>query len=157
MRIRTGDVDGPAEHALLEAYFAYRASSFPSADRPYSLVFPARATFTPPAGVFLVVDDDSGTAVGCGGIRMLPSPADGVVRYEVKHVWLSPEARGHGWAGTLMTALETEARALGATELVLDTHHTLESAGRLYSRLGYAEIAAYNENPNATRWYRKGL
>ena len=157
MRIRTGDVEGPAEHALLEAYFAYRASSFPAADRAYSVVFPARATFTPPAGVFLVVEDDSGAAAGCGGIRMLPSPAVGVVRYEVKHVWLTPEARGHGWAGALMEALEAEARALGATELVLDTHHTLEGAARLYARLGYEPIEPYNENPNATRWFGKSI
>ncbi|TAJ49686.1 MAG: GNAT family N-acetyltransferase [Herbiconiux sp.] len=157
MRIRTGDVDAPAEHALLEAYFAYRAASFPSIDRAYSVVFPSRAVFTHPAGVFLVVEDDSGSAVGCGGIRMLPSLAEGVVRVEVKHVWLSPEARGRGWAGTLMEALEAEARALGATELVLDTHHTLEGAARLYARLGYEGIEAYNENVNATRWYRKAL
>lgn len=157
MRIRNGDVDGPAEHALLEAYFAYRASSFPSADRAYSVVFPSRSTFTPPNGAFLVVEDESGSPVGCGGIRMLPSPADGAVRFEVKHVWLSPGARGNGWATTLMKALESEARTLGATELVLDTHHTLEGAARLYSRLGYQLTAPYNDNPNATRWYRIAL
>ncbi len=157
MRIRSGNVDGPEEHGLLEAYFAYRASSFPSSDRTYSVVFPARGTFTPPAGVFLVVEDDSGAAVGCGGIRMLPCPGEGVVRYEVKHVWLSPEARGNGWAAALMEELEAEARALGATELVLDTHHTLEGAARLYARLGYRPIEPYNDNPNATRWYGKLL
>ena len=40
---------------------------------------------------------------------------------------------------------------------VLDTVHTLEAAGALYARSGYETIAAYNDNPNATRWYGKAL
>ena len=33
----------------------------------------------------------------------------------------------------------------------------LEAAGALYARSGYETIAAYNDNPNATRWYGKAL
>ncbi|MFB2581867.1 GNAT family N-acetyltransferase [Herbiconiux sp. P15] len=84
-------------------------------------------------------------------------PGEGVVRYEVKHVWLTLEARGHGWARELMLEFERRAREFGATELVLDTHHTLEGAARLYDRLGYESVPPYNDNPNATRWYRKAL
>ena len=50
-----------------------------------------------------------------------------------------------------------EVIAVGAVDLVLDTHHTLEAAGGLYARSGFEPIAPYNDNPNATRWYGKRL
>ena len=167
MRIRTGDLTADAERALLTAYFDYREASFPTPGG-YAVTFPNPADFEEPNGVFLVVDDDDGVPVGCGGIRMLRSPgedaddgADGhpsaAVRYEVKHVWLGEAARGRGWATALMDELENRARAYGATELVLDTHHSLDGAAKLYARLGYQLTEPYNTNPNATRWYRKRL
>jgi len=57
----------------------------------------------------------------------------------------------------LLADLETRAATLGAAEVVLDTHHTLDAAGALYARSGYEQIEPYNDNPNATRWYRKAL
>ncbi|WP_382305898.1 GNAT family N-acetyltransferase [Herbiconiux sp. UC225_62] len=157
MRIRPGDVTAGPERALLDDYFAFRAAAFPSDGGPYTVSYPSPVDFDGVNGVFLVVDDDEGVPVGCGGIRMLADADAGVVRFEVKHVWLSPAARGRGWAGALMDELEHRARAFGATELVLDTHDTLDGAARLYTRLGYEQIPAYNTNPNATRWYRKLL
>jgi GNAT superfamily N-acetyltransferase len=159
MRIRTGDVGGAAETQLLRDYFAYRASAFPEAGG-YTVALPDPARFDGVQGVFLVVDDDEGRPVGCGGIRMLSpdaATAGTAVRAEVKHVWLDPSTRGRGWGAALMAELERHALALGATELVLDTHHTLEAAARLYARNGFAPIEPYNDNPNATRWYGKAL
>ena len=57
----------------------------------------------------------------------------------------------------IATALPTMARAFGAAELVLDTHHSLEAAGPLYARSGFTAIEPYNDNQNATRWYGKVL
>ncbi len=57
----------------------------------------------------------------------------------------------------MLDDLERRAREFGATELVLDTHHTLEAAGGLYATSGFTAIEPYNENPNATRWYGKRL
>jgi GNAT superfamily N-acetyltransferase len=157
MRIRTGDVTAGPERELLDAYFAFRAAAFPPTDHSYTVSYPSPVDFDGVNGVFLVVEDDDGTPVGCGGIRMLADADAGVVRFEVKHVWLSPATRGRGWAGDLLAELEHRARAFGATELVLDTHDSLEGAARLYARLGYEPTAPYNTNPNATRWYRKPL
>ena len=56
-----------------------------------------------------------------------------------------------------MEDLERRARAFGADELVLDTHHTLDAAAGLYAATGFSAIPAYNDNPNATRWYGKAL
>lgn len=147
--------DDPRSQVLLTDYFAMRGEAFPKGET-YRPVFPAAAVFTPPAGVFVVVIDDDGNDVGCGGIRRIDDGPAGV-RYEVKHLYLAPETRGRGWGRLLLDDLEQRARDFGAAELVLDTHHTLEAAGGLYARSGFVATAPYNDNPNATRWYSKSL
>lgn len=147
--------DDPRARALLEDYFAMRGEAFPQG-QTYRPVFPDAAVFDPPAGVFLVAVDDEGRDVGCGGIRRIADSPDGA-RYEVKHLYLAPETRGRGWGRVLLEGLEARAREWDAADLVLDTHHTLEAAGNLYARSGFVATEPYNDNPNATRWYRKVL
>jgi GNAT superfamily N-acetyltransferase len=146
-------VDDPIARGLLAEYVAMRAEAFPGR---YTPAEPPRSMFEPPAGVFLVVHDDEGEAVGCGGIRRIDD-GDAGIRYEVKHLFLRPSTRGRGWGRLLLQELERCAREWGASELVLDTHHTLEAAGGLYASSGFVAIEPYNDNPNATRWYGKTL
>ncbi|MBN9178303.1 MAG: GNAT family N-acetyltransferase [Microbacterium sp.] len=152
------DVADPRARALLADYFAMRSQTFPSGPdgRTYRPAFPEAAVFTPPAGVFLVLVDDDGRDAGCGGIRRLDDGPHGI-RYEIKHLYVAPSTRGRGWGRLLLEGLEERARDLGARELVLDTHHTLEAAAALYARSGYTATAPYNDNPNATVWLRKIL
>ena len=150
--VRPASVDDPDAHALLAEYFTERTLGFDPTAGGYLTVFPDAARFTPPAGVFLVLDDAAGEPVGCGGIRML-----GETRAEVKHLYLRDAARGRGWGRLLLAELEQRARAFGATEAVLDTNASLAAAGTLYRSSGYIEIPAYNDNPNATHWFRKVL
>lgn len=147
---RSVPVTDATAHALLTEYFAFRASTFPNPSG-YVTTFPSPAAFTEPEGVFLLVELD-GAAVGCGGIRSL-----GNGRFEVKHLWLRPEAQGRGLGRALLDELERRARLLGATELVLDTNASLAAAGGLYRSSGYVDIEPYNDNPNATNWYLKVL
>jgi GNAT superfamily N-acetyltransferase len=56
-----------------------------------------------------------------------------------------------------MEAIEAEARALGLGALRLDTNRALEEAHALYRRLGYREIARYNDNPYADHFFEKPL
>ncbi|MBS1697741.1 MAG: GNAT family N-acetyltransferase [Actinobacteria bacterium] len=144
------DVDA---HAVLVDYFTLRAAEFPGGS--YTPAYPTATAFLPPDGVFLLLEDE-GAIFGCGGFRRIAS-ADEADVFEVKHVFLRPETRGRGWGRLLLDELERRARDVGARALVLDTHHTLEAAGHLYRRSGFAEIPRYNDNPNATRWYRKDL
>lgn len=154
-------VDDPRAHALLAEYFEYRVASFPPSAHGYRTSFPDPALFVPPAGEFLLVLDESGEAVGCGGIRRLADEAapdaagPALVRYEVKHVWLRPSTRGTGAGRALLVELERRAAALGADVIVLDTNASLTAANGLYRSSGYASVPAYNDNPNATTWYRK--
>ena len=141
-------------HQLLEEYFADRARTFPSAGG-YVTVFPSPEQFTPPAGVFLVVEVD-GEDVGCGGIRRL-ADTDAGPRFEVKHLWLRPHVRGRHLGRALLAELERRARVWGAAEVVLDTNASLEAAAGLYLSSGYESVEPYNDNPNATHWYAKRL
>lgn len=151
--MRAVPVDAPDARGLLEEYFALRASIFPGGS--YRTVFPDPATFTEPAGVFVVLYDGE-EPVGCAGIRRIPDGPSGS-RFELKHLYVCDAGRGRGWGRLLLTDLERRAAEAGAAEMVLDTHHTLDAAGALYTRSGYSEIEPYNDNPNATRWYGKPL
>lgn len=150
MTYQPTSVEDATAHALLAEYFAYRSATFPN-PAGYTTTFPTPSQFVEPEGVFLVVEDD-GAAVGCGGIRSL-----GAGRFEVKHLWLQPATQGRGLGRALLAELERRALELGATELVLDTNASLEAAGGLYRSSGYVDIEPYNDNPNATNWYRKVL
>lgn len=147
-------VDDPVARSLLTDYFRTRADTFPG--NTYTTVFPAREVFEPPRGVFVVLTDDAGAPVGCGGVREIAAGALGP-RFEIKHLYLAPETRGRGWGRMLLADLERRAAEVGAREVVLDTHHTLEPAARLYRAAGYAPIEPYNDNPNATVWLGKAL
>ena len=154
---REATVDAPEARAMLTAYFAERAEGFPAAQGEYRPTWPEPAQFAPPAGVFVLVVDDAGRAVGCGGVRRIQRSEEQLVRFEVKHLWLAPEARGGGEGRRLLDHLERRARELGAQELVLDTNRSLEAAGGLYRSSGFSPIEPYNANPNATDWYGKRL
>ncbi len=149
-------VDDPRAHGLLEEYFRSRELGFAHQNAVYTATFPAPSVFTPPAGVFVVVTDDEGADVGCGGIRRIDDDEHGI-RYEVKHLYLRPETRGRGWGRLLLDDLERRAREWDAAQLVLDTHHSLEAAAGLYRTAGFIETERFNDNPNATRWYAKAL
>lgn len=151
---------------LLTQYFSDRRSSFPSAQGSYRTTLPAPEQFLPPNGVFLLVGEDEGenhegeharAFVGCGGIRRIDDSLAGAVRFEIKHLWLQEQVRGRGWGRALLGELERRALAFGAAEVVLDTNASLEAAGSLYRSAGYESIPPYNDNQNATNWYRKPL
>ena len=151
---------------LLTENFRSPELSFRQAQGTYHPTYPLAEQFVPPHGVFLVVrgenkddraDEASGAYVGCGGIRRLESADDEPVRFEVKHLWIQPSARGRGWGRMLLAELEQRAAHLGAAEVVLDTNVSLATAGALYQSTGYESIPSYNDNPNATHWYGKRL
>jgi GNAT superfamily N-acetyltransferase len=89
--------------------------------------------------------------------QMIESGRNGTVRFEVKHLWVDPAARGAGLGRQLLAELERWAIGFGATEAVLDTNASLTAAAGLYHSSGYRSIPPYNDNPNATNWYSKQL
>ena len=155
MRLVPVSPTDPVPAALLAEYFAERAAGFrtPGGYRPATA---DPAAFAPPHGVFLLLEDDDGTPLGCGGLRTLPPTADGT-RMEVKHLYAIPAARGRGLGRRLLEALEAAARDAGASTLVLDTNRSLAAAGGLYRSAGFVPVDPFNDNPNATDWFAKRL
>jgi putative acetyltransferase len=88
--------------------------------------------FVPPDGVFLVLREDDGRAVGCGGIARFDA-----TRGELKRMYVVPEARGRGLGRLLLDELEAQARAFGYTGLVLETGDRQDAALALYGRAGF--------------------
>ena len=107
--------------------------------------------FEPPAGAFLIVYTD-GEAVGCGGFKRLDSEIA-----EIKRMYVSPGARGHGLGRRILEELEMGARAAGYSTIRLDTGDRLPAAIDLYRSAGYREIPDYNGNPSASHWFEKPL
>src|SRR4051812_28341160 len=151
-RIERADARAPESVALVQAYIDEIASTFPGGFNPDASVSADPDELTPPHGAFLVVYDDVGARIGCGGVKLLhPTTA------EIKRMWLAPEARGRGVGRALLVALEDAARALGASDGRLDTNAQLEAALALYRDAGWREVAAYNDNAYATHWFAKEL
>jgi GNAT superfamily N-acetyltransferase len=150
VRIEAADPGSAEVESLLAAYVAELQAIF---DYQTARGMPTTpADFDPGCGRFLVVRDDDGTAIGCGGVRLL-DPATA----EVKRMWLHPSARGRGLGRDLLGALERAAVELGASRGVLDTFEVLGSAMALYRNAGWQEVPAYNANRQATHWFAKDL
>lgn len=93
----------------------------------------------PGRGVFLVAYAED-VAVGCGAVRI---NEPGVA--EIKRMYVLPECRGRGIAGAVLKALEQQAEALGAHQLVLETGARQPESLAVYRRAGFIEIPRFGE------------
>jgi ribosomal protein S18 acetylase RimI-like enzyme len=109
------------------------------------------AELTLPAGLLLVATLHS-EPVGCGALKL-----HGEEPAELKRMWVSPDARGLGLGRRLLSELEREAAARGATVVRLETNRNLVEAIGLYRAAGYVEVAAFNTEPYAHHWFEKSL
>lgn len=102
---------------------------------------------------FLVARLD-GQAIGCGAAKW---NKDGSA--ELKRMFVSDAARGHGVGRALMARLEQEAKARGVTLLLLETGPLNHEALKLYTACGFAACGPfppYEPNPHSL-FYRKAL
>lgn len=91
-----------------------------------------------------------GDPVGCVAVRPFEPPAVA----EMKRMYVRPSARGTGTGRALASAALDAARHLGYSRVRLDTVAEMTEAGKIYERLGFAEIGAYRHNPLGTaRFY----
>ncbi|WP_181697206.1 GNAT family N-acetyltransferase [Nocardia sp. GTS18] len=98
----------------------------------------------PPTGLLLLARR-RGEPAGCVGLRCLDTRT-----MELTRMFVRPDARGEG-------AAEDTARRLGAHRIRLNTREDLVEARRLYAARGYAEIAAYGDDPLADHWFEKRI
>jgi len=109
-------------------------------------------SYAPPTGR-LFLAQHAGTPVGCIALQRISAS-----RAEMKRLYVPPTARGLGVGRTLVMKLLDEARAIGYSEVVLDTLPNMIEAQRLYQQLGFRDIEPYRPNPIAgTRYLGRTL
>jgi N-acetylglutamate synthase-like GNAT family acetyltransferase len=106
-----------------------------------------------PAPFGFVVVEANGVLVACVLLRRLQSPASAA---ECKRLYVLPNFRGAGLASRLMDYIEQ--LAMGTVDWVyLDTGANFHAAQSLYHARGYEACERYNDNPQATCFFRKRL
>jgi putative acetyltransferase len=108
--------------------------------------------YAPPAGALLLAMAGD-EAVGCVALRPLEPPRVA----EVKRLFVVPAARERGLGVRLAAAALDAARAAGYARVRLDTLASMQTAQRLYERLGFHAIAAYRHNPHEARYLEVDL
>jgi len=105
----------------------------------------------PPRGAF-VLAYLRGEAIGCGAVKHQPDEVT-----DIKRMWVAESARGLGVGRRLLEHLEHLAREHGSSEAHLETSDVLPEAIALYRSSGYVEVAPFNNEPFADRWFTKRL
>ena len=105
-----------------------------------------------PSGALMLAWNGA-TAAGCVAVRKLEATT-----CELKRLYVRDDRRGSGLGRALSLAVLDQARALGYTDVVLDTLVTMPAAQALYESLGFTDTVAYYTNPLAgARYLRRVL
>jgi len=152
VELRQADPRGPDGGRCVRAYVAELNRRAP--ERGFdpskgSTADPHEVTW--PNGAFVVVylRDEP---VGCGAVKHHPDEVS-----DIKRMWIAESARGLGLGRLLLEHLEDLARQHGSREARLETGDVLGEAIALYRSAGYAEVAPFNDEPYADRWFAKPL
>ena len=135
IELRDEPADGPAARGLFDEYMQLvRERSGIEDFAPVERIFASEDAFAAAGGAWVVAYRD-GAPVGCGGLRTL-APGVG----EIKRMFVTASARGHGIGRRLLRALEQRAAAAGHTRVRLLATPMLAEACALYRAEGYTEI-----------------
>ncbi len=105
--------------------------------------------YGPPDGrLYLAYCDNEPT--GCVGLKRL-----GEESCEMKCLYVRPKFREKRIGSALVQRITSDAREIGYRHMLLDTLPFLQSAIRLYRKLGFYEIESYNDNPIDSSVYMK--
>jgi len=132
--------DQPDVIQLIAELDAYQDSLYPPEAR-YALDL---ASLKQPNVLFAVARDGQGRAVGCGAIVL------DATHGELKRMYVHPQNRGGGVARRLLALLEEQARAIGCTELMLETGPYQPEALGFYASSGYERcgpFGSYRDDP----------
>ena len=151
VKIERVDPASSAARWCIAQYFAELSDRFDAGFDPAQSIPMEDEELRPPRGVFVVASAD-GEPLACGAVK----PITRRIGY-LKRMWVSPSVRGLGFGRRILSALESEARALGFKTLRLETNHALTEAIRLYRSSGYIEVAPFNDEPYAHHWFEKQL
>ncbi|MFB8034029.1 GNAT family N-acetyltransferase [Streptomyces sp. NPDC056004] len=143
--------DDPGVHQLLLGLYDEQRTMYGFADDPADTPV---SQFVPPHGLFLLVQDEQGKALGCGGWWFLDTRTA-----EIKRMYVRPEARAQSLGREILLRLQADAKFRGATCTQLETGVANTAALALYRAQGYMPITSYrpDRNPDVNRALRKEL
>jgi GNAT superfamily N-acetyltransferase len=150
--IRRSTLASPDAARLIAALNAELKATFPEPGATHFSLDGAQIRSGDGAFVVAYLDD---VAVGCGAVRRLDEATA-----ELKRMYVAPSLRGRGIGRALVEALESEARRLGMTSVVLETGTRLAPAIQLYEAMGYARIPLFGEylsSPDTSLCFGKSL
>lgn len=103
---------------------------------------------------FLVARDGHARPVGCVALRRRDDGS-----FEIKRMYVRPEARGHRLGDRLLSEIEDRARGLGASRVKLETGTAQPEAMAVYERNGYRPIEPYGDYKDSpmSRCYARDL
>jgi GNAT superfamily N-acetyltransferase len=146
------DPEEPDARACLRAYVEELDARFSAGFDPEQSISADADELRPPAGLLLIARLD-GAPVGCGALKFHDNAPT-----ELKRMWVSSAARGHGVGRKLLAALEDHALQVGSNPVLhLETNRALVEAIALYRSAGYAEVPRFNDEPYADHWFEKRL
>ncbi len=105
--------------------------------------------YTKPGNLFLLLYLNDNT-VGCVGIKRWDKCS-----CELKRMFVLPAQRNKGFGQILLNEAIRQAKALGYTEMLLDTNEEMEAAVSLYKKQGFSICDPYCENENKHVVYLK--
>jgi GNAT superfamily N-acetyltransferase len=152
LELREVDPESPDAQRCLRAYVAELNRRAP--ERGYDPRKGATAEpheVRPPNGAF-VVGYLRGEAIACGAVKHHPGKVT-----DMKRMWVAESARGLGLGRRLLERLEQLAREHGSNVAHLETSDVLPEALALFRSAGYVEVAPFNDEPFADRWFAKSL
>ena len=149
--IRIDEPTSAAVRYCFDSYFAELDARFEAGFDSGRSISAEADELSEPRGLVLIarLRDEP---VGCGALKL-----HGGDPAEIKRMWVAPTARGLGLGRRLLRELEEHARQRGAKGARLETNRVLTEAINLYRSAGYAEVAAFNDEPYADHWFEKRL
>jgi GNAT superfamily N-acetyltransferase len=133
LELREEPYDGPVAQHLIDAVQQEYVVRYGGPDET-----PVEPTeFAPPHGRFVVgyLDTD---AVAMGGVRRID-----VDTVEIKRMYVVPDVRGRGLSRVVLAHLESLAREMSATRILLETGPKQPEAMRLYETSGYERVEGF--------------
>ncbi len=134
-QIRRERLSSPAAIGLITALNTELRGRYPN---PVDCHFDLTAEEVVPGRGAFVVASEGGVDVGCGAVRLI---AEGLA--ELKRLYVTPACRQRGIASAVLAFLESEARSLGASRIVLETGIHSPDGLALYRHAGYGEIEKF--------------
>lgn len=108
-------------------------------------------SYTGSGGAFFVAVDEA-QVIGTAGLALVEPGL-----FELRKMYLRPEARGRGVGQLLFDACLAHAIAHGGKRIVLDTTEKMTTAIAFYERNGFVRDDTQRRAPRCSRGYRREL